>query len=348
MTYDKILSRMLERVPNDIDKREGSIIYDALAPAAAELAQMYIQLAYFNNISYADEATDEYLTKRCAERGIMRKQATKAIRKGIFNLEIPVGSRFALSDTTYGVIEKIKEFEYKLECEQVGSIGNTYEGTLTLISNIQGLEVAALTDILIPGEDTENDESLRKRYFDNLESEAYGGNVADYIEKTKSLNGVGGVKVYPVWNGGGTVKLVIQDSNKSKPSNELINEVQEKMDPTQNQGQGIGIAPIGHIVTVVGVDETLVNIESDITLVGGYIWDDVKLHIEQTITLYLNELCDSWDSLDKLVVRVAYIETRILQVTGVLDVQMTKLNGLLTNLILDTNNIPKLGVITKL
>ena len=29
---------MLDAVPNDLDKREGSIIYNALAPAAAELA----------------------------------------------------------------------------------------------------------------------------------------------------------------------------------------------------------------------------------------------------------------------------------------------------------------------
>ena len=40
MTYEEILQRMLGRVPNTIDKREGSLIYTALAPAAAELIQM--------------------------------------------------------------------------------------------------------------------------------------------------------------------------------------------------------------------------------------------------------------------------------------------------------------------
>ena len=44
MEYRYILSRMLERVPDIMDKREGSVIYDALAPAAAELANMYIEL----------------------------------------------------------------------------------------------------------------------------------------------------------------------------------------------------------------------------------------------------------------------------------------------------------------
>ena len=40
--YDTILQRMLDNVSSKVDKREGSIIYDAIAPCAAELAQMYI------------------------------------------------------------------------------------------------------------------------------------------------------------------------------------------------------------------------------------------------------------------------------------------------------------------
>ena len=44
ITYEVILQRMLDRVPNNMDKREGSIIFDALAPAAVELQLMYIEL----------------------------------------------------------------------------------------------------------------------------------------------------------------------------------------------------------------------------------------------------------------------------------------------------------------
>lgn len=39
VTYEDILQRMLDRVPDSMDKREGSIIYDALAPAAVEYIQ---------------------------------------------------------------------------------------------------------------------------------------------------------------------------------------------------------------------------------------------------------------------------------------------------------------------
>ncbi len=63
MTYEVILQRMLDRVPDTMNKREGSIIYDALAPAAVELALAYIQFDMMLNESFADTAFMEYLIK---------------------------------------------------------------------------------------------------------------------------------------------------------------------------------------------------------------------------------------------------------------------------------------------
>ena len=84
ITYEEILDRMLERVPDSMDKREGSVIYDALAPAAVELMQMYIELDTILQVTFADTSMGEFLDRRCAERGIIRNQATKAILKGEF------------------------------------------------------------------------------------------------------------------------------------------------------------------------------------------------------------------------------------------------------------------------
>ena len=82
-----------------------------------------------------------------------------------------------------------------------------------------------------------------------MDAQSFGGNVADYKERVNAMNGVGGVKVYPVWNGGGTVKLVIINSEFNVPSAELVGQVQTAVDPVQNSGRGVGIAPIGHVVT---------------------------------------------------------------------------------------------------
>lgn len=343
LTYESILQRMLDKIPSNIDKREGSIIYNALAPAAAELAQAYIELKDIENRTYADTSFLDDLTKRAAERGVNRKDATKAIRKGVFNIDIPLGARFSGDDLNYIAIEKISFGEYKVQCETPGEAGNNYSGVLIPIDYINGLETALLTDIIIPGENMEDDESLRKRYFDTLESESFGGNISDYKKKTNELDGVGGTKVYPVWNGGGTVKLVIIDSNYSKPSATLVNDVQTSIDPVINQGKGIGIAPIGHIVTITGVVEKIVNIKSNITLQTGYIWADVVPRIKEVINAYMNDLNSTWADNINLVVRISQIETRILNVPGVLDIQNTLLNNVAENLLLSENEIAVLG-----
>lgn len=351
-TYESILSEMISAVNAsypDIDTREGSIIYTALAPAAVELANMYIELDNVLNESFADTQTRDFLVRRAAERGIIAKDATVAIRKGEFTpstLDIPIGARFSLNLLNYEVIEKISDGVYKLKCETAGAEGNSETGMLIPIDYIEGLEQATLTDVLIPGEDEEDTESLRQRYFDSLNTQAFGGNVADYVEKTKALQGVGGVKVYPIWNGGGTVKLVIIDSAYGIPTNTLINDVQSAIDPTGNQGEGQGLAPIGHTVTVGGVTGTTVNISTSITLQSTYTWEDVQDDIQNKIDEYFLELAKDWENESALVVRISQIESRLLDVEGVLDVENTKINDSTSNLVLGADNIPIRGEIT--
>ena len=346
ITYELILQRMIDRVlaqnPN-IDTREGSIIYNALAPAAVELQNMYIQLDTILNESFADTQTRDYLIKRCAERGVIPEPATKAILKGEFNIDVPIGSRFSLDMLNYIVIEKISDGIFKLECETPGSEGNQRFGTLIPIDYIEGLTSAELTELLIPGEDEEETESLRERYFNSLESQSFGGNIADYKEKTKQLPGVGGVKVYPVWDGGGTVKLVIIDSTYNETSSTLIDSVKTAVDPIQNQGKGVGFAPIGHVVTVEGVSATSIDISTNITYQDGWTWADIEPYVYEAIDDYFHELASSWENESNLIVRISQIEIRILNVAGVLDIENTTINGQAQNFVLGTDNIPVRG-----
>ena len=301
------------------------------------------------NESFADTQTRDYLIKRCAERGVNVEPATHAIRQGEFvpsTLEIEIGARFSLNLLNYVVTEKISNGVYKLQCETAGYDGNVESGALIPIEYIEGLETATLTDVLVPGEDEEDTEHLRQRYYDSLNSQAFGGNITDYKEKTNSLDGVGGVKVYPVWDGGGTVKLVIINSDFEKPSEVLVNSVQTIIDPTQNQGNGVGIAPIGHIVTVLGCNETVVNVATRITIQEGWNWEALKPYAEQAIDDYFKELASDWASLDNIIVRISQIEIRLLNLTGVLDIADTTLNGVAHNLTVEADNIPKRGNVT--
>lgn len=352
-TFEMILENMLARVPDTIDKRQGSMIYNALAPAAVELQNMYINLDTILNETFADTASRENLIRRTAERGIIPYEAKKAIVKGEFSpaeVNIPIGSRFSLDELNYLVIEQVSDEEgqliagqYKLECEDAGATANYQFGQLIPIEFIEGLEFGEVTEILIPGEDEEGTDALRERYFESLDNQAFGGNISDYKKKTNELQGVGGVKVYPVWNGGGTVKLVIVNSDFAKPSEDLIENVQSAIDPVQNQGQGIGIAPIGHVVTVEAVEEEMLNISSNFTLQEGYEWADVEAEAQKVINDYFVELNATWADSENVIVRISQLETRLLNVSGVVDIANTEINGFEENFIAPVNSIVALG-----
>ena len=348
ITFESIMENMLARVPSNMDKREGSVVWDALAPAAVELQNAYIALDTVLNETFADTASLYYLKKRTEERGIMQKLATNAVLQGEFTpvtLELPIGSRFSCDALDYVITEKIQDGVYKLICETVGVEGNRHLGTLIPIDYIDGLETAELTEILIPAEDDEDVESLRQRYFESMTSQAFGGNIADYKEKTNSLDGVGGVKVTPVWNGGGTVKLTIIDSAFGVPTDELIESVQTAIDPVGHGGEGMGLAPIGHVVTVFGVTGKTINITTNITYQNGWGWDSAKSYILNAIDQYFKELGQIWDESEGLIVRISQLESRILSCAGVLDVSGTILNGSTSNVSLDVNEIPVRGTI---
>ena len=370
--FEYLIETALDNVPNTVDKREGSIIYDALAPACYELAEYYMQLKRILQDTFAKTASEQYLDLRVAEQGISRFQATRAVKKGEFITNgdnpamIPMGSRFSvISETTsinYIVTEVYKdEFgltipgAYLLTCEQFGTIGNNYSGNIIPIDNIPNLKLAVLTDLIIPAQDTESDFNLRERYFAKINEKAFGGNIAQYDLEIKSIDGVGDVQIYPVWDGGGTVKCSIIDADYNKLSPEFVNIIQNIIDPENISGQngvGLGIAPIGHKVTIVTPLENIIDVEADIVLLNGFTLTQIKPLIEEAIQLYFLDLRKQWgveDDLNNysLAVYVSRILASILGVGGVANVTNIKLNGQPQDIILTQNaltqEIPILG-----
>lgn len=328
-------------------KENGSIIYDALAPAAVELTQVYIWLANAIDLVFVDTAVDEYLDRLCNQIGITRQGATPAIKQGNFYdednkyMNISIGSRFTCEDLYWTVIEKISDGIYQVQCETSGVEGNNVTGNLIPVDYIDGLAKATLTELLIPGEDEENDETLRARYFAVSNDVAFAGNIEDYKEKTKALEGVGAVKVIPVWNGGGTVKLIILNSDYSVASKVLLDRVQETICPKLTD-EGTGLAPIGHKVTIVTPTEKKINIKTTVTLSTGANIQSVKERIKTALENHLLELRKTWEASLSLVIRVSQIESTILAVEGVLDVSKTTINGQASNIEIMQEYLPVL------
>lgn len=372
--YEYILARYLGNVRDDVDKREGSIIWDSGAPLCIELAiaYMYIQSMILN--CFAATAQSPYLEWRCEEQGITRDPATFAKRLGIFTngneepYAVPIGTEFSTVDETNLVIFTVTEVytsggvtvpgSYILTCNQSGTIGNQYFGEITPVYNLTGLATATLSDVLVPGEDEQDIEDLRQEYFDIVNQKAFGGNIADYREFITDIDGVSVCQVYPVWDGGGTVKISFLNSQYLTPSQTLIDIVQQAVDPHYNDeyaGKGLGHAPIGHIVTVVGPENYTVDVDVQIETSAGYTIGQVIPLINQNLEIYFQNLRKRWANatdLNQYSLKIIYerIKTTIMNTSGVENIIECTINELEQDIELQENStkqqLPILGEVT--
>lgn len=280
MTYEVILHRMMERVsaqyPN-LDTREGSMLFNALAPAAAELAIMYIELDNAMNESFVNTATREYILIACKQMGIdiTQFEAKAGSHKGVFNVEVPIGSRWNCDIFNYVVVEYLGlddegYYTYKLDCETIGTAPNNQTGDLTPITDSpMGITVAKVTECLIEGENETEDDAIRTAYFEYVSTAVSDGNVNQYKRWCNEYDGIGNSKIFPLWNGANTVKVSILSASNRKATPELVNEFQEYLDPGI-EGMGNGVAPIGAFVTVSTATEVPIDVTATVKLKAGY------------------------------------------------------------------------------
>lgn len=352
MTFDAIMQRMLDRVPDDLDKREGSVIWDALAPAALEFETAALMLEYIFLQSFADTADRDALILRAKERGMEPEPATNAVLKGEFSpTTVDVdGKRFNIGALNYVVGDAIEGEAgcYQMICETPGVEGHKVLGTMIPIDYVDGLESATATEILIPGEDEEDTEDFRERYLNDFNPMRFGGNIAQYVDWVNAIDGVGGSRVQRRVAGERKVVVTIIDSEYSKATSTLVAAVQTALDPHED-GRGDGIAPIGHEVSVVAADNETINVYVNVDFDTGYSWSNMATAIEGVIQDYLLELRTAWKNYSSgtnTTVRISQIENKILALTGVIDVSGTKINTVASNYVVTDNKIPVLGVIT--
>lgn len=312
---------MFRNVPSDIDKREGSIIFDALSPIALELANVFVCLDIVLNNAYADTAERDYLIRLAGERGISPKSATNAILKGVFDAEVQIGSKFSLGDLTYTAVEQVDDtYTYKMQCDTAGTIGNSQLGTLLPYDDILNLTTAELTEILIYGEDAEDTESFRDRFFELINNPAYQGNKAQYKQWVKDIDGVGQCKVVRTPDGGGTVGIIFTSSEDGEPSVELIQNVKKTLDPTETEGQGDGLAPVGHVVSVNSVNLKGVTININWLLQNGADEATVTIKANDIIKNYIEEVNAKWEDNTALTISSYQLIARLAEITEIQDI----------------------------
>ena len=347
-----ILNRMLGNVPSDVDKSEGSLIYDALSPASQELAQQEGNLDQVVAKFDIENLSGDELALRIYQRtGITRKAATYATTTvtitgpGTINIgdlvQTPGGIRFK------SLVQQVITGSASIDIQAViaGSSGMVPASQITQFPvAIPGLVSVTNPNPTQDGFDAESDASLLQRYYDYIQKPATGGNIAQFTSLIKGFVGVGDVKVYPTWDGNNTVKLVIIDANKLPPSTDLVTDAQTFMDPGIG-GLGLGAAPFGAFTTVEGASASTIDVSFTAVKDTHYTDGQRQTNVEASLVAYFKSIAFIESSAS-----YAKIGAAILASAGILDYTGLTVNMGTANIPLSyTSSLtetPVLGVVT--
>ncbi|WP_442601718.1 baseplate J/gp47 family protein [Paenibacillus sp. KN14-4R] len=343
-SYEALLVKLLDGVKTPgVAKQEGTFVYDSLSPVAIEIALAYSQLDRVLRLGFAQTTTGEYLDRRAEEFGVIRKVATKA--HGLLKITGPVGTKIEAGtffSTKNGTLFRTNDdviigadgtITAVIEALKAGIEGNVPAGIITNVPIIwSGILQVNHDEPMEGGVDTEADDSLLTRLLSKVRNPATSGNISHYLQWAREVPGIGDAKVFPVWNGPLTVKVVLLSEQKSAPSAAVVSAAVEYIE---------SVRPIGAQVTVVPAVETDVNISVKVIVNSEANLATVKQDIEQRIKSYLEKLAFKDNT-----VRYSQIANVVLDAPNVIDYTNLTLNGGTTNIFIPNEGVGVVGMVT--
>ena len=285
-----LLERMKQSIDENIDTSEGTFTHDMLSPSANEMARIYSSMDYLLEQAFLVDAEGVYLSKKCLEFGVIRKEAQKAVgtvtftgklgAKIVLNTIISTSAGMQYVTTEEGVIDATGEIDIRIESIGYGLEYNVAAFAIKSINtSLTGVEKVTNKEEIKGSMVAESDESLKRRTLERVTYPSASGNAGHYKQWAFEVNGVGACKVVPVWNGPGTVRLVILDANKKTANEALIRNVADHVELNR---------PIGALVTVNTAKIRKISISVDIKQYGSDLLENVRKELEKRITKYLD------------------------------------------------------------
>ena len=292
-TYEAIKQRIFDNINIDIDKREGSFLSNMVSPLSEELAKAYINMSDILSLGFIEDTFDTYLDKRVSEFGVYRKQGSKAIGEikveGKEGAIITNGTLIKANDLYFTVLNDIELPTDNILYVEANEVGYKYN----LLANTE-FELVEKNDKVTSlinetdfknGIDIESDEDLRKRFIKVVNNPSASGNKNHYEEWALEVNGVSRAIVYPLWNGNGTVKVMVV-GNDNKP---VLEDVRKNVEDHITENMPIGCQLT--VTTPTNLDATIV---ATIELKEGYEMEEVKQEFEAKINEYLKSVTNEF------------------------------------------------------
>ena len=349
MNYETMLNEVLSQIDPSLDKREGSLIYNAIAPFIISILSMKTELSEILDLYLFDTSYGEYLTRLSSQFSVNRLEATKSVRKITFTstdenpVNVKVGDRFLLNDIVFIVKEMTALNEGLVECKDKGEIGNKNGGIAISLQNINNLSKAEIGDVVIYGEEEETDDKLRNRLFLALAKNPSSGNMQYFQKIMSEISTVGRCKYEPFHNGGNTLKICILNSQQRKASEELIQSTQDIIDPLKHHGLGMGQAPLGIKVSIDTAVNKEITVKANVKLNEGFSdIEPIKKEVKKAIESYFDSIAFLKNSVSYLKTGAVILEDN----QAIQDVLNLTLNELEENIELSEYEIPFLKELT--
>lgn len=347
VSSEDIIARMKANLKNPPNKIEGSFASDNIQAVAREIEKYYGYVDFLQAMHYAETSEGEFLDKKAKEVGVFRKEPTKAkgyvTFEGQANTYIPKGFRVGSDSFFYvtiesGTIDQEGKITLPAEAVVAGSESNISADTIYKFDNgINGLRKAYNSEGIENGTDLEDDDHLRERTLIKMRYPGTSGNKFHYMQWAMEVEGVGRVKVFPLWNGAGTVKVSILDSNQKVANKNLIEKVQKHID-NGGERNGESLAPIGALLTVTTATEKLINVNAKVILDTNSTLDKVALadELKEKLQDYLDKNISY--KLNRLT--IAKIIDILYSIEGVADITEITANNVSDSIILNDEEIP--------
>lgn len=326
-SVESIIARMRDNLENSTSKVEGSFAMDSIQAVAQELARaVNMRIIDFIDLAMLDTTAYEFLDRKGQDYGIERNPATPSVGyvlfKGKEGTIIPKGLTLISDANTFqtdyeAIIPSAGEIEVRAICTTAGISGNILAGAITGIRSTESIDGVTATnkEPFEGGTEEETDDSYRNRIYEKIRMPISSGNANSYVYWAKQVSGVGNARCIPLWNGAGTVKVVILSADGTAPDDQIIENVASYIE-TQR--------PIGAKVTVSKAQEKAVEISGNIKIKSSYKLRDVQTEVSLVIQKYLTGI--AYEEENK-VLSYFKVSDLIFNVEGVSDVLDYTING---------------------
>lgn len=284
------INTALEGTGQTVDLREGSYTDILLSEGAYQVYKAYMLARDLLEAAVPDEDGGQHLDRFAAVYGIVRTPGLRSTATVTFTgtdgTQIPANTAVCSDGgLVFLTAEAVTIADGTAICavtaESPGTIYDLSAGEIcrlqATLAGVSGVTSGAATG----GADVETDRALYARLHDLLSTPVASGNPGHYKQWAREVSGVGYASVVPLWDGPGTVKVLVADEQKRPVSETVRAAVAAHIEE---------VRPIGAEVTVCAVSALEIHVEATVVLLPGGTTGSVQTRVTDLIQNVLMDI----------------------------------------------------------